>query len=230
MRSEDPSRLHIRMHVDGPVALFTDRADAGRQLVDYVRPGQDPEAVLFGLPRGGLPLGVAFAEALDCGLRPVPVRKLPIPSDPEMGFGAITADGTVRLNERTIQAFGITAAQVREVIARVRAEVERRADVYPGGWPLPPLSGRNVWLVDDGLATGLSLLAAAEMLRARSPASLRVAVPCAPDDSLARVAREADETWCLAAQKKGPFAVAAFYNDFHGLADQEVLDALSRHP
>ena len=220
-------RLHIRTRVRGPVALFTSRSDAGRHLVDYIRPRADPEAVVFGLPRGGLPVGRMLADALGCELRPVAVRKLPLPSDPEMGFGAVTADGTVRLNDRIVKAFGLSPADVRDIVARVRIEVERRASVYPGGWPLPPLTGKCVWLVDDGLATGASMLAAVEMLRARSPASLAVTVPCAPDDALRQVADAADQTWCLAAQEQGSFAVASFYREFHDLTDHEVLDALA---
>ena len=221
------TRIHIRARVRGPVALFASRADAGRQLVDFIGPRWDPDAVVFGLPRGGLPVGRTLADALACLLRPVAVRKLPIPSDPEMGFGAVTADGTVRLNERIVKVFGISPSDVRDIVARVRVEVERRASIYPGGWPLPPLKGKRVWLVDDGLATGASMLAAVEMLLARSPASLAVTVPCAPADSLRQVADAADQTWCLAAQEQGSFAVASFYRDFHDLDDHEVLEALA---
>ena len=108
----------------------------------------------------------------------------------------------------------------------MRKELERRAAIYPGGWPLPPLADRNVWLVDDGLATGLSMLAAVEMLRARSPQSVRLAVVCSPPDSLAAVQAAVDEAWCLCVQTSRPFAVASFYADFHDLSDGEVLEAL----
>lgn len=219
--------LHIQHRVPGPAVRFSDRADAGRRLAEYIAPQHDRDAVVFGLPRGGLPVGRPLASALRCELRPALVRKLPIPSDPEMGFGAVTIDGTLRLNESVVRAFRISPADVARVAEEVRTEIERRATVYPGGWPLPSLEGRSVWLVDDGLATGLTMLAGAQMLRARGPARLLVAVPCSPSDSLARAAPLADELWCLYAQQSRPFAVASFYRDFHDLTDAEVQTALA---
>ena len=221
------SSVHIQHRVPGPMLRFSDRADAGRRLAEYIAPRPNPDALVFGLPRGGLPVGRPLASALECELHPALVRKLPIPSDPEMGFGAVTIDGTLRLNEPVIQAFRITPAEVTRVAEEVRAEIERRATVYPGGWPLPPIEGKTVWLVDDGLATGLTMLAGAQMLRARGPRRLAVAIPCSPTDSLARVASLADEVWCLYVQYARPFAVASYYRDFHDLADAEVRAALA---
>ena len=220
------AELHIGRHTARPVVLFADRADAGRALADWIDPRPDAGAVVFALPRGGIPVGRALADALGCGLLPALVRKLPIPTDPEMGFGAVAVDGTVRLNRAVVEAFHISEATVRDAVATVRAEVERRGAVYPGGWPLPDLTGRNVWLVDDGLATGLSMLTAADMLRANGSGSLSIAVPCSPVDSLALVSGAADALWCLAAQDIHPFAVASFYADFHDLDDVEVREAL----
>ena len=185
-------------------------------------------AVVFALPRGGIPVGRPLADALGCELLPALVRKLPIPTDPEMGFGAVAIDGSVRLNRPVIDAFGISTTTVGEVVEQVRTEVERRSAAYPGGWPLPELSGRNAWLVDDGLATGLTMLSAADMLRAREPASLTITIPCSPSDSLAGVTEAADVVWCIAAQDGHPFAVASFYCDFHDLDDGEVWADLQR--
>lgn len=223
-----PAPLHVQRHVHGPAPIFRDRADAGRALAEFVAPGPDASACVFALPRGGVPVGRALADALHCELRPALVRKLPIPSDPEMGFGAVTVDGTVRLNRPVIDAFRISDGDVESTVAQVHAEVLRRASAYPGGWPLPQLAGRRVWLVDDGLATGLSMLVAADMLRAHRPAALLLAVPCSPTDSLGRLAEAVDEGWCIAAQSGRPFAVATFYRDFHDLSDAEVLAALVR--
>jgi len=218
--------LHIGRHLAGPTVLFADRADAGRALARWIVSAPDPDAVVFALPRGGVPVARPVADALGCPLLPVLVRKLPIPTDPEMGFGAVTIDGTVRLNDSVVRAFDITEQTVSDVVEHVREEIVRRAGVYPGGWPLPDLTGRSVWIVDDGLATGLTMLTAAEMLRARNPASLAIAVPCSPSDSLERVSGAADAVWCFAVQEGRPFAVASFFRDFHDLDDDEVRSAL----
>jgi putative phosphoribosyl transferase len=218
--------LHIGRHVARSVVLFANRMEAGRALTGWISPRPDPGAFVYALPRGGVPVGRPLADVLRCPLLPALVRKLPIPASPEMGFGAVAVDGTVRLNRAVIEAFRISESTVREVADTVRAEVERRGAAYPGGWPLPELAGRHVWLVDDGLATGLSMLTAADMLRAAAPASLTIAVPCSPADSLARVSRAADAIWCFAVLDGHPFAVASFYRDFHDLDDAEVIAAL----
>jgi predicted phosphoribosyltransferase len=222
------AELHIGRHLAWSVVLFEDRAEAGRALAGWIDPQQDPDAVVFALPRGGVPVGRALADVLGCELLPALVRKLPIPDSPEMGFGAVAVDGSVRLNRTVVEAFRIRERTVRDVVEQVRAEVARRGAAYPGGWPLPDLVGRNVWLVDDGLATGLSMLTAADMLRALAPASLSIAVPCSPTDSLTRVLGAADVLWCFAAQDGHPFAVASFYSDFHDLDDAEVREVLRR--
>jgi putative phosphoribosyl transferase len=195
-------------------------------LAAWIAPEPDAEAVVFALPRGGIPVARPLADALECELRPVLVRKLPIPTEPEMGFGAVTVDGTVTLNHNVMRAFGITPEVAESVAEEVRAEVVRRGSVYPGGWPLPDLAGRRVWVVDDGLATGYSMVASLEMLRKLGASWLGVAVPCSPIDSLARVEPLADEMWCLVAQQGGGFAVASFYVDFHDLRDDEVVEVL----
>ena len=222
------AELHIGRQLAGSAVLFADRADAGRTLAGWIGPQPDPHAVVFALPRGGIPVGRPLADVLGCELLPALVRKLPIPGNPEMGFGAVAVDGTVRLNRAVIEAFRIPERTVHDTVEQVRAEVERRGAAYPGGWPLPDLTGRRVWLVDDGLATGLTMLTAADMLRARGPASLTIAVPCSPADSLARVSGAADFLWCFAVQDGHPFAVASFYRDFHDLDDAEVRAALLR--
>ena len=220
------AEFHIGRHVGGPVVMFADRAEAGRALADWIAPRPDPRALVFALPRGGIPVGRPLADVLGCGLLPALVRKLPIPTDPEMGFGAVAVDGTVRLNRAVIEAFRIPERTVDDVVEKVRAEVERRGAAYPGGWPLPGLTGRSVWMVDDGLATGLSMLTATDMLREHGPASLTIAVPCSPADSLAEMLGAADSVWCLAVQDGRSFAVASFYRDFHDLTDTEVRAVL----
>lgn len=220
--------VNIARHVSWPVVIFPSRDEAGRMLTTWINPSPDAEAVVFALPRGGLPVARPLADALGCKLLPALVRKLPIPSDPEMGFGAVAVDGSVRLNKRTVDYFRISQSDIERIVADVRTEVERRGAAYPGGWPLPDLKGRNVWIVDDGLATGSTMLSALDMLRAREPASLTAVVPCSPAETLAYVADVADIVWCFAVQDRDSFGVASYYRDFHDMTDDEVRGYLAR--
>lgn len=205
---------------------FADRAEAGRALVRLIDPALDPDAVVLALPRGGVPVAVPLADALGVQVVPMPVRKLPIPDSPEMGFGAVTLDGTVVLNERAVVGHHLDELTVARVAGDVRHEVERRSRAYPGGFPFPEVEERAVWIVDDGLATGYTMLAAARMVRARRPARLVVAVPVAAPGSLSLVAPLLTVAYCLIEQRSAPFAVASYYRDFHDLSDAEVVALL----
>lgn len=205
---------------------FADRSDAGTALVRLIDPAPDPDAVVLALPRGGVPVARPLAGALGARLVPMPVRMLPIPRSPEMGFGAVTLDGTTVLNEHVIAGFEIDELTTAAVAEEVRHEVERRARAYPGGFPFPPVEGAAVWLVDDGLATGYTMLAAARMVRAQAPARITMAVPVAAPGSLGLVAPLLDAAYCLIEQEASPFAVASFYRDFRDLTDDEVIGLL----
>jgi putative phosphoribosyl transferase len=218
--------LQVADSVRVATPTFFDRREAGRVLVDFMSKGPDPDALVLALPRGGIPVARPLADRLDAELRPLLVRKLPIPDSPEMGFGAVTLDGTVVLNEPVIRRFGIDDASLREVIDETFAEVRRRAAVYPGGDPLPGMAGRTVYLVDDGLATGFTALAAARMLAAQGPAKVVLAVPVSSARTLRLLEPEVDDVFCLIEQSHPPFAVASFYSRFPDLDDEEVVRIL----
>ncbi|HSK47410.1 MAG TPA: phosphoribosyltransferase family protein [Coriobacteriia bacterium] len=225
------ANVRVLQRVELPTPAFSDRSDAGRALALVVAPEPDPDAFVLALPRGGVPVGQRIAAALGCRMQLVPVRKLPIPTSPEMGFGALTLDGTVTLNHAVMDRFGVTFGQAALVIEDVRRELERRAATYPGGGVLPDLAGGQVVLVDDGLATGYTMLATCEMVRRSDPSRLVVAVPVAPTHTLELIAEHCDELVCLIAQEglQG-FAVASFYERFPDLTDAEVIDAFSSDP
>lgn len=227
LEQPDPrERLRVRRTVTWPRAAYADRLDAGRVLAEWIAPEPDPGALVLALPRGGIPVGRPLADALGCEMRPVLVRKLPLPTNPEMGFGAITVDGTVTLNPMVVEGYRLDAVTIERIAQTTRAEVERRSRAYPGGWPLADLEGRHAWLVDDGLATGFSAIAAARMVRARGAARVSLAVPCGPQTSAERLVLETDEVWCAIAQAGGSFAVASYYRDFHDMSDAEVVGLL----
>lgn len=221
-----PALVHIGERVVRERVAFADRADAGRALASVVATVPDPGALVLALPRGGVPVAAAVSEALGCDLLPAFVRKLPIPASPEMGFGAVTLDGTVTLNQDVVRLFGLTPADVASVTEDVRREVERRARSF-GETGLPEVEGRRVLLVDDGLATGYTAIAAADMVRARGAGHLTVAVPVAPASAVVAVARHCDELFCLIAQESASFAVASYYRRFPDLTDAEVRDLLA---
>ena len=206
---------------------FDDRHDAGRALVRLIDPAPDSDALVLALPRGGVPVALPLARALAVPVVPMPVRKLPIPGVPEMGFGAVALDGRMVLNERAVAGHDIDELTAHEIAEEVRHEVERRSRTYPGGFPFPDVEGRTVWLVDDGLATGYTMLAAARMVRDRGPERIVMAVPVAAPHALELVMPVFDAGYCLIEQTSVPFAVASYYGDFHDLSDDEVITLLS---
>ncbi|MFO8184803.1 MAG: phosphoribosyltransferase family protein [Candidatus Aegiribacteria sp.] len=218
--------IHVYRHVHGPIPAFQDRHDAGRQLASWMKPRHDPEAVVLALPRGGVPVAQPLTKSLGGSLQPVTVRKLPIPGSPEMGFGAMAIDGTVVLNQRVVANFGIDEETVKRVTAEVRDEIERRALKYAGTASPPEVRDRHVFIVDDGLATGYSMLVAGRMVSRREPASLTMAVPVSPESSLRMINGMFDQKYCLLAQEYPSFAVASFYRDFHEMSDREVMEML----
>lgn len=207
--------------------VFECREDAGQALArEVARRHVGQEAVVLAIPRGGVPVGLPIAMALDAPLDVIIPRKIPIPWEPEAGFGAVTAEGTIVLNEEMIPYLNLTPEQIEEAAQEVRREIERRTHVYRGDRPPAPLEGRLAILTDDGLATGLTMVAAIRSVRRSGPRQVAVAVPAAPRTSLERVAAEADEVICLIEQAAGPFAVASYYHFFPDLRDAEVIRAL----
>ena len=220
--------IHIQKRVARPFPAFRERQDAGRSLVEFIKRGPQKGSIVLALPRGGVPVGEPLAEALGALLSLVLVRKLPIPISPEMGFGAVTIDGTSILNERVVADYDISKREIEAITQRVKEEVIRRAREYLGDDWKPEVRGMNVYMVDDGLATGYSVIAAASMIRKLEPRMIVLCVPVSPVTSIDAVRPYFDEIYCLIAQDRGPFAVASFYEDFHEMTDDEVREVLER--
>lgn len=220
--------IHICKRVARPFPAFRERTDAGRNLVEFMKRGPQEFSIVMALPRGGVPVGEPLAEALGAPLSLVLVRKLPIPISPEMGFGAVTIDGTSILNERVVSEYGLSKREIEAISQRVKEEVIRRAKEYLGNDWKPEVRGMDVYMVDDGLATGYSVIAAASMIRKLEPRTIVLCVPVSPVTSIDAVRPYFDEIYCLIAQERGPFAVASFYEDFHEMTDDEVREVLER--
>lgn len=220
--------IHIGERVVRPQPVFSDRRAAGDALAAFMAPGPGADALVLALPRGGVLVGEALARGLKARLEAAVARKLPVPWSPEMGFGAVACDGSLVLNRALREELGLSCVEVERIAERVRAEVRRRVRLYTGREAPPEVAGRSVVLTDDGLATGYTMLAAAEMVRRGGPRRMVLGVPVSPADSLEEVAPSFDEVWCLVVQEAPPFAVASFYEDFHDLSDEEVIAALRR--
>ena len=207
---------------------FADRADAGRALARALEAYRDaPDAVVLGLPRGGVPVAFEIAEALGLPLDVLVVRKLGLPWQPELAMGAIASGGAVVVTDDVVRHLGGRAEAFESVRAREQAELERREREYRGDRPPLDLRGRTGILVDDGLATGATMEAAVRALRALDAGRVVVAVPVASVEARDRIAAVADEVACLATPAFFS-AVGQWYADFGQTPDAEVRDLLSR--
>ncbi len=207
--------------------LFEDRRDAGRRLAERLLVYRH-NAIVLAIPRGGVPVGYEVSKKLGVPFDIIVPRKLPIPSDPEAGFGAVAPDGTVVLNEVLMGYLGLSPEEIEGIVGEVLREVRRRIKEYRGDRPFPHLKNKNVIVVDDGLASGYTMIAAVRAIRKERPRRIIVAVPCSPRTSVERLEKEADEVVCLAVQPGGPFAVASYYERFPDLSDDEVKSLLAR--
>ena len=209
-------------------ASFRDRTEAGQLLAERLQEYKArADAIVLALPRGGVPVGFEIANKLELPLDIFVVRKLGVPGQRELAMGAIASGGVRVLNEDVLRAMPHAAATVAEVTSQETREVERRELDYRQGRPALEVSGHLVILVDDGLATGATMLAAIAALRQKEPAKIVVAVPVCPPETLAEVERAADETVILFAP--GWFrGVGQFYEDFAQLSDESVRLLLAR--
>lgn len=208
---------------------FRDRVEAGeelgRRLADRYA-GRDAVVVL-GLPRGGVVVARGVADVLDAPLDALVVRKLGLPGQDELAIGAIASGGVLVLNDALLAQTGLGRDRVDAVVARELSELGRREERYRGGRPAPDVADRVAIVVDDGLATGSTMLAAVSALRSQRPDRIVVAVPTAPPQTCQALEEVADEVICL--RRPDPFyAVGLSYDDFSEVTDDEVRRLLAR--
>ena len=208
--------------------IFADRTEAGRILAQHLMKYSDrDDVVVLGAPRGGVPVAFEIAKALRAPLDILVLRKLGVPGYEELAFGAVASGGTCILDRNTIEAFGLTGMDIQRVIRTEQKELERREQAYRGTRPPLTVSGLTVILVDDGIATGSSMLAAIQALREMKPAVLVLAVPVAPISTCNRLKSEVDELVCV--ESPALFrGVGQFYDDFSQVSDEKVTGLLER--
>jgi putative phosphoribosyl transferase len=206
---------------------FSDRREAGRvlagELAAYRGRGR---LLILGLARGGVPVGWEVAAALRAPLEVFLVRKLGVPQWSELAMGALASGGGIVMNDNVLSSLGIDDAEVRAVIDRETVELARREEAYHSGRPVADPRGKTVILVDDGIATGASMLAAVRALRSSGPDEVVVAVPVGPLSACQQLAQEADAVVC-ATMPPDFEAVGQVFVDFHQITDHEVRELLA---
>jgi uncharacterized protein (TIGR00369 family) len=204
---------------------FRNRSDAGQRLAGRLEHLRGTDAVILGLPRGGVPVAAEVASALGAPLDIILVRKLGVPAQPELGMGAIGESDARVINPDVVRYAQVSEAQLAEVERRERAELQRRAQRFRGGAPHEPLAGRIAVIVDDGIATGSTARAACQVARAMGAARVVLAVPVAPPGADVGMRGDADEVICL--EMPGRFlAIGEWYEDFAQTSDEEVIALL----
>lgn len=205
--------------------VFRDRAHAGEVLAGMLAEYRGGDALVLGVVAGGVPVAAALARNLGLALDVAVVSKITLPWNTEMGYGAVAYDGTVRLNEETIARMGLGPAEVEKGIARTREKVRDRLQRFRAGRP-PELTGRVAIIVDDGLASGFTLLTAIAAVRNSAPQRLVVAVPTGHGESVARVVGEVDALYCANVRTSLAFAVADAYEQWSDVSEDEALALL----
>jgi predicted phosphoribosyltransferase len=208
--------------------VFRDRSEAGRLLAAKLAEYADrPDVLVLALPRGGVPVGFEVATALHAPMDVFIVRKLGVPGHEEFAMGAVATGGVRVLNDQVVRALRIPDYVIDAVASWEQEELARRELLYRGARPPPDVRGKTVILVDDGLATGSTMLAAVQALRRQGPARIVVAVPVASPDTCELLREQVDEVVCAATPE--PFyAVGLWYQDFSQTTDEEVRELVAR--
>ncbi len=206
--------------------IFDNRYDAGRKLAERLVEYDGKQVIVLGIPNGGVAVALSVALALNADLDLVISRKIPLPLSPEGGFGSITDDGTMILNEEVVKQAGLSHQQINYQVGQVRSDIRSRSLLYHGERPPLSVTSRTVILVDDGLASGYTMRAAIESLRRRKPEGIVAAVPVGPEHVVKELREFADRVVTCAVGTESLFYVSDYYRYWHDIKDEEVLQCL----
>lgn len=206
--------------------VFQNREHAGKYLADLLIFYKDSDALVLGIPAGGVPVAVEIARRLNLPLDVTVVSKITLPRNTEAGYGAVAFDGTVKINRELVDQVGLAQEVVEDGIRQTREKVQKRSLLFRGDQPPPSLSNRTVILVDDGLASGFTMRVAVSALRGAGASDLVVATPTGPSGGVERIAREVDRLYCPNIRTGVRFAVADAYEDWYDVSESEVMDLL----
>jgi len=207
------------------MAYFADRLDAGKRLAQALADFHGKIAVVLAIPRGGVVVGFEIAAALVLPLDVIIPRKLGAPGNPEFAIGAVTEDGSMVLDDSVVAYLGVSRGYVEEESERQRSEIARRMTLYREGAPATEVRGKDVIVVDDGIATGSTMKAALLSVKNRGAKSVTVAVPVGPPSTIQELTRLSDRVVCLYMPEYFE-AIGQFYEDFSQTSDDEVLRLL----
>jgi putative phosphoribosyl transferase len=208
--------------------IFRDRLEAGDRLARRLEKYRKKESLVLAIPAGGIPIGLKISQHLELPLDLVISRKIPIPGNPEAGLGALSFEGGLFLNEHLVRELHLTREEIQKLSIPVSNEIQHRNTVFRGGRPFPDLLGRIVILVDDGLASGYTMMASIQFVKKGDPGRIVVAIPTAHENSIKLISAQADEILCLNIRRGSFFAVADAYHYWHDLSEAEALESLKR--
>ena len=209
------------------IAVFRDRDHGGEILAKMLKDQTGGDATVMAIPAGGVPVAKVMAERLNLPLYLAVVSKITLPWNTEAGYGAVAFDGTVRLNDNLVARFGLNKEQIQEGIAKTSQKVAKRVKNLWGAGTWPGFSGQEAILVDDGLASGFTVLVAIEALKKTGIGSLNIAVPTGYESSIRRIAREVDTLYCANIRGGFSFAVADAYVKWSDVEEGEVTNLLA---
>ena len=211
----------------GKARVFADRVHAGEVLSAMLQPYQAAGGLLLGIPAGGLPVASAIRKKLALEMDVAVVSKITLPWNTEAGYGAVSFDGTVRLNQAMVAHVGLSESQIQDGSQKTTQKVKRRIKLLRGARPFPQVHHRPVILVDDGLASGFTMLVAVESVKKAGAGEIVVAVPTGHRDSVQKIAEQVTYVFCPNIRSGMSFAVADAYENWSDVAEEELLEILS---
>lgn len=208
------------------VGVFRDREDAGEHLAKALAQFHGKDAIILAIPSGGVPVGLVISSRLKLPFDLLIIRKIPIPGYTESGFGAVSLEGDLVLNQPLVKSLGLSREEIEELARPVRKELQARNHLFRQDRPWPELKERIVILVDDGLASGYTMLTAVQTLRRQNPSQVVVAVPTASASTVKLLAPHVDLIVCPNVRSGYSFAVADAYRNWYDLSREEVVGLL----
>jgi putative phosphoribosyl transferase len=215
-----------RSELRNRTGVFRDRAHAGEVLTAMLAEYRGSDALLLAVPAGGVPVASVVAKRLALPLDVAVVSKITLPWNTEAGYGAVAWDGTVRINRGLAARVGLGEDEIRDGVARTRRKVERRVERLRGGRSWPEFGGRPLILIDDGLASGFTMMVAVAAVEAAGGDRPPVAVPTAPDDTVAWLAERTRAVYCANVREGRPFAVADAYQHWSDVTEDQAVEIL----
>ncbi len=209
--------------------VFADRNHAGRVLAEMLSERLNPDSVILAVPAGGVPVACALAEPIGLEVDVVVVSKITFPWNSESGYGAVSQNGLVWLNDRIVADMRVSKAEIQEGIATTTEKVNRRKQAFRGKRPSLDLGGRSAVIVDDGLASGTTMRVAIETVARMKTTSITLAVPTGQLDSIRRISPKVERIYCANVRSQARFAVAAAYQNWSDVPESEAIDMMARH-